>query len=103
MTEQMTSPQGLTRRHVLGKAVGFGAAVVAASVAGTAVIGGAQGTGQVWFETTAALNLRAGPSTRAKVILVMPKGATVEHLEEVENGFYYVVYKDQEGWAHRDT
>jgi len=97
---QMTSPQALTRRHMLGKALGLGAVAVAASVVGKAISVGAQPAQR--HATTAALNLRAGPSTRDKVILVMPKGATVYHMWDSKNGFYYVAYKDKLGWAHRD-
>jgi uncharacterized protein YraI len=102
MTEQMqmTSPQGLTRRHVLGKALGLGAVAVAASVAGTAAAATVEDE-QVFVATT-ALNLRTGPSTRHRVILVMPKYAQVKVYESLENGFLYVNYKGQDGWAHRD-
>ncbi len=104
MTEQMqtTHPQGLTRRHVLGKALGLGAVAVASSVAGTAVAVGAQNPIGEAYVTTAALNLRAGPSTGHRVFLVMPKGAQVYHQKMTENGYYYVTYKGQWGWAHRD-
>lgn len=105
--EHITQVERVTRRHVLGKALGFGAGALTVAVAGTALTAGAQEVAPANhtsepYKTTAALNLRTGPSTSHRVILVMPKGATVTLQERYENGFYYVNYKGQLGWAHHD-
>ncbi len=49
--------------------------------------------------TTAALNLRAEPSTSAKVILVMPAGAKVVLKSGTANGWRQVMYNGKTGWA----
>jgi uncharacterized protein YraI len=49
--------------------------------------------------TTAALNLRAEPSTSAKVILVMPSGAKVVLKSGTANGWRQVMYNGKTGWA----
>ena len=46
------------------------------------------------------LNLRDGPSTADGVILVMPPGAVVTVIGKIDNGFYPVRYRGEEGWAH---
>jgi uncharacterized protein YgiM (DUF1202 family) len=51
------------------------------------------------FTTTAALNLRAEPSTSAKILLVMPEGATVQAAKGTAPGFRQVIYKGTTGWA----
>lgn len=50
--------------------------------------------------TTAALNLRASPSTGAAILAVMPEGASVETTGAPQNGFYPVRYGGQSGWAY---
>ncbi|MEA2515496.1 MAG: hypothetical protein QOJ59_4985 [Thermomicrobiales bacterium] len=47
-----------------------------------------------------ALNLRAGPSTSDRVLLVMPDRATVTLLGGESNGFLEVSYQGTEGWAY---
>ena len=49
--------------------------------------------------TQANLNLRTGNSTRHKVILTMPKGASVKVLSKAANGWYKLSYKGRTGWA----
>ncbi len=49
--------------------------------------------------TTVDLNLRAGPGTNYKVVLVMPAGSTVTLAGEGANGFAGVAYKGTYGWA----
>ena len=49
--------------------------------------------------TTAALNLRAEPSTSARVLLVMPSGATVTPTGNGSGQFAQVVYRGTTGWA----
>ena len=105
--EHITQVERVTRRHVLGKALGFGAGALTVAVAGTALTAGAQEVAPANhtsepYKTTAALNLRTGPSTSHRVILVMPKGATITLQQRYENGYYYVNYKGQLGWAHHD-
>jgi uncharacterized protein YraI len=51
------------------------------------------------FRTTANLNLRAEPSSSAKVLLVMPSGATVKALAGVASGWRQVSYNGTVGWA----
>ncbi|MDP9358248.1 MAG: SH3 domain-containing protein [Chloroflexota bacterium] len=49
--------------------------------------------------TTSALNLRAEPSTSAKILTVMPSGARVKVLDSYANGFRKVSYNGLIGWA----
>lgn len=100
-------PEGLSRRQVVGKALAFGAVALTADVIGKVATVKAQEVGaeshpEERYVTTSALNLRTGPSSSHKVILVMPKGATVTLQQRYENGYHYVSYKGQLGWAHHD-
>jgi uncharacterized protein YraI len=52
--------------------------------------------------TTTDLNLRGGPSTSDQVLLVMPAGAYVEIVEDLQNNFYRVRYGGTSGWAFAD-
>jgi uncharacterized protein YraI len=52
--------------------------------------------------TTSSLNLRANSSTSARVITVMPSGASVSILGDPENGFYPISYNGSNGWASGD-
>lgn len=95
----------VSRRAVPVKSLAAGAALVA----GTSVLGtaGAQDVSTANhtsepYVTTTALNLRTGPGTGYRVILVMPKGATLMLNQRYENGYYSVTYKGQLGWAHHD-
>ena len=47
----------------------------------------------------AGLNLRTGPSTKDKVLLVLPFGAVVELTGQSANGFLSVRFKGVDGWA----
>jgi uncharacterized protein YgiM (DUF1202 family) len=49
--------------------------------------------------TTAPLNLRAEPSTSARILLVMPSGALVQLLSGTAPGWRQVSYKGTVGWA----
>jgi uncharacterized protein YraI len=51
------------------------------------------------FTTTADLNLRAEPSTSAKILLVMPSGSKVQAASGTAQGFRQVIYKGTTGWA----
>lgn len=56
----------------------------------------AQATG---LKTTADLNLRGGPSTSDKVLLVIPSGGSVVDRGQSTNGFHAVSYNGTNGWA----
>ena len=49
--------------------------------------------------TTTDLNLREGPGTGYRVLLVIPAGAHVSDHGVVENGFRQVAYANTRGWA----
>ena len=51
------------------------------------------------YTVTANLNLRAEPSTKAKVLLVIPKGGTITLNAQEKNGFYSINYKGTIGWS----
>lgn len=51
---------------------------------------------------TESLNLRLGPSTGQRAILVMPAGATVTITGKSSNGFLAVTYGGYAGYAHGD-
>ncbi|MDP9354356.1 MAG: SH3 domain-containing protein [Chloroflexota bacterium] len=59
------------------------------------------GAGQpaTYKTTTVDLNLRAEPSTSAKVLAVMPAGSKVRSTDQLANGFRQVVYNGTTGWA----
>ena len=57
-----------------------------------------QGAGGI-ASTTAAVNLRTGPSFADWVIAVVPAGATVETTGGAVNGFVPVWYAGQSGWV----
>lgn len=63
--------------------------------------GGSEPSGET-FTTTAALNLRAEPSTSAKVLLVMPSGAVVKALSGTTADWRQVSYNGTTGWAATD-
>jgi uncharacterized protein YraI len=54
------------------------------------------------FRTTAALNLRAQPSTASQILLVIPYQAEVQAVGPEQNGFINVSYAGKTGWAHGD-
>ncbi len=62
--------------------------------------GGGGGGGGTATVIDGALNLRAGPSTADRVLLVMPDGARVELTGESANGFLGVIYQGTRGWAY---
>lgn len=102
-----SSPASINRRTVLGKALGLGAMALAIGAAGPARraaaqdVSGQQHTSQP-YTVTEDLNLRTGPGTGYRVLLVMPKGATVTLNAQLQNGFLSVNYKGTNGWAHQD-
>ncbi|MEA2531227.1 MAG: zinc D-Ala-D-Ala carboxypeptidase [Thermomicrobiales bacterium] len=59
------------------------------------------GEGPAVFTTTSAVNLRAKPSTSAKILLVVKQGETVYDYDlEIANGFRSVDYKGTVGWIY---
>ncbi|MCC6792130.1 MAG: SH3 domain-containing protein, partial [Thermomicrobiales bacterium] len=60
--------------------------------------GGATGNAR----TTSSLNLRSGPSTSNRVLLVMPSGAGVSLTGGSSNGFLELTYQGTTGWASAD-
>jgi SH3-like domain-containing protein len=58
-------------------------------------------TGPLNFKTTTAVNLRANPSTSAKIKMVVPAGKTVIDYDLVmSNGFRGVDYNGNVGWIY---
>jgi len=49
-------------------------------------------------KTTAAVNLRSGPSTGNSVLRVVPKGAVVQASNTYRDGFRYVIHNGLAGW-----
>jgi uncharacterized protein YgiM (DUF1202 family) len=63
-------------------------------------VGGSQpGPVPTYQTTTANLNLRAEPSSTAKVLLVIPSGSQVRPNGAMSNGFAQVNYNGTVGWA----
>ena len=98
--DSLTTGRSFTRRAVLGKALGLGAAVAAGAVAARPMLASASETG--YYRTTSVLNLRSGPGTGYGVIVVMPANAMVTSLGAISNGFRKVSYLGTVGWAHQD-
>jgi uncharacterized protein YgiM (DUF1202 family) len=48
--------------------------------------------------TTSSVNLRAYPEVGDNIILVAPKGASIDTSEKTVDGFRYVAYNGNEGW-----
>ena len=63
---------------------------------------GGPSAGPERLTTTSALNLRATASTSAKVLTVIPEGATVGDQGESSNGFRKVAYQGAIGWCWAD-
>ncbi len=98
--DRLAPGRPLTRRAVLGKALGLGAAVAAGAVAARPMLAAASENGT--YRTTSALNLRSGAGTSHPVVSVMPAGTTVQASGRVANGFREVWYQNSIGWAHAD-
>jgi uncharacterized protein YraI len=64
--------------------------------------GGSDDQGGNYRTTTTALNLRAEPSTSARILTVMPAGARVQLLHTGVGSFGNVNYNGLQGWAHLD-
>ncbi len=97
--EQQLSQPSLSRRHVLGKALGVGAAALAVGIAGTI---GTQAATVTQYKTTARVNLRSGPGTTYGIITVIPAGTIVAHTGKIVNRFYEVGAGHTYGWIHGD-
>jgi uncharacterized protein YraI len=99
--------KGGLKTTIVAAALGLG--VVAGSLAGGALVGGAQVSAYACDcetkVTTSALNLRSGPGTNYDVMLVMPEGAKLQaalNPDYQKNGFVKVAYNDNYGWASED-
>ena len=55
-----------------------------------------------YLMATTALNHRAEPNTKAPVLAVIPQGGLVLRSDQGANGFAYVAYNGNWGWAHMD-
>jgi uncharacterized protein YgiM (DUF1202 family) len=102
----MMDDRVLTRREAMRK-VGAGAVALALAglvAHGTASTAGAQdevsAAGAGWYRTTTSLNLRAEPSTSAKVLTVIPYNGAVQGVGPEQNGFMKVAYQGTIGWAY---
>jgi uncharacterized protein YraI len=51
---------------------------------------------------TDSVNLRAGPGTSYRVILVIPAGASLKITGSYSKGFYPIRYRGTKGWVHAD-
>jgi len=93
MIQELGLAGAMTRRRFVRLALGTGA-VAAAGVAGVSLGGGlasADYTG--FYRTSTAVNLRTGPSTRRRVLKVIPAIAMVSDLGlALENGYRYVAF-----------
>jgi uncharacterized protein YraI len=90
----------LNRRRMLRVMATAGAAVVAGGVVKAMPAGAEEYT---FLKATVNLNLREQPSTSAKVIVVIPKGAKVALVSgKAKNGFRHVSLKGATGWAYGD-
>lgn len=97
-TNETTSlDRAMTRRGALKLFGGIAATLVGGGVFAR---GAGATSGPASFRTTAALNLRAQPSTSGKILLVIPKGAEVANLGASSNGYFKVRYKNTDGWAY---
>ena len=96
----------INRRRFAGLAVGGLAAAVSLGTGLTKVSaqddGGLSAAGLPLFQTTAALNLRSGPSTDDAVLLVIPSGAQVQGSNRYDSGYREVTYDGTTGWAYDD-
>lgn len=53
------------------------------------------------LNTVIDLNLRSKENDRAAPVVYVPRGKTVEFLEEAENDYFKLEYKGKTGYAHR--
>ncbi|MDX9918269.1 MAG: D-alanyl-D-alanine carboxypeptidase family protein [Gudongella sp.] len=62
--------------------------------------GGVENVEQMLLFTTGNLNIRTGPGTEHSIIMVIPKGETVEYISE-EGEWINVKFKGYTGYSHR--
>ena len=67
---------------------------------GAIPVGSAQRANNAGYMTTARVNLRAGPSTRATVLTSVPKGTPVSHAGAMVGGWWEVDVNGRQGWIH---
>jgi uncharacterized protein YraI len=94
--------ESIDRRQFARLLMAGTAAVALTRLSHPGEVGAQEVTATSNYRTTTELRLRTGPGTRRRIILVMPKGATVTNLGAVKNGFARVSYKGTEGWASLD-
>lgn len=90
----------MDRRSFLKLATGLGLAVATSAV--VPVSGALAVDESSHYRVSSSLNLRTGPGTRRKVILVMPAGSIVTNVGGRKNGFRQVSYQGTVGWAYED-
>ena len=95
--DQIATGRSLTRRTVLGKALGLGAAALAVGAAGALGVSEARAATQ--YKTTADVNFRSGPGPSYSIIAVIRAGTIVAHTGASRNGFYEVGYNGTYGWV----
>jgi len=86
----------MDRRQVVKLVAGASALALGGGVVATQ---NADAAGGGSLKTTAVLNLRSGPGTSHKVLLVIPNGSHVFDNGEQKNGFRKVTYNNTRGWA----
>lgn len=91
---RFTTP--VSRRRLVKLALGSAAAMAIAGNTLTREVSARSGGG---YRTTTAVNLRANPSTSAKILAVMPKGSVVAVRGNAQNGFLPITYNGANGWA----
>ena len=99
MSSNTLVSSSFSRRTVIKYALGAAAAV---AVGGVALASEASARSGGALRTTTALNFRAEPNTKSKVLAVLSKGTVVGYLGEIKNGFIAVSYNNQSGWAHEN-
>jgi zinc D-Ala-D-Ala carboxypeptidase len=90
------STSTMTRRSAFKVFAGAGAALVAAAVAGPAVL--ANHTAQLYTVSSNA-NFRTGPGTGYAIITVIATGATFTLNGQSQNGYAGITYQGRTGWV----
>jgi uncharacterized protein YraI len=97
---ESTLQHGMSRRRLVRLVAMTPVAAILAG--GLAKALPADAAGSSYYRTTTSLNLRAEPSTKSQVLLVIPAGAAVYDIGYAQNGFAQVEYQGTVGWAYLD-